>query len=396
MIRQVHVKNYRSLADIDIHLEPLTVLVGQNGSGKSSLVDVLRFVSDALRLGLKTALSLRAGMRALRRWSADDQPFDIEIALTIQNGAFDGSYRFILAGERRGGFGVKEEACSVQRHYTVHDKQREIFDMPPASYSLRDGKWEKTPEHTAPAAAADTLALPLLAGVAPYKMIYDVLTGMSFYTIFPKTLRDHQEAQNPYPLDETAGNLASQLDSLSGPARLELKQAIQSVLPDTVDYRVQQAGSRLVIKLRHASGEANGAENGLPKNQPWFELAQESDGALRMLALLAALHQQPPRHLIALEEPELTVHPGAIARLWEEIVRASQHSQILLTTHSPDLLDLCAAEQLRVVEKIGGVTYIGPVDQAQKEIIREKLFTPGQLMQAQGLVRAEGAEDGAQ
>ena len=114
-----------------------------------------------------------------------------------------------------------------------------------------------------------------------------------------------------------------------------------------------------------------------------------------MLAILTALHQQPPRTLIALEEPELNVHPRIMAKLWDEIVVASKHSQILITTHSPDLLDLCQPEQLRVVENKKGITLVGPLEEAQTQIIQANLFAPGQILQAQGLYRAGGNNDGS-
>ena len=93
--------------------------------------------------------------------------------------------------------------------------------------------------------------------------------------------------------------------------------------------------------------------------------------------------------LLTLEEPELTIHPGALTLLWEEIESAVERSQIIVTTHSPDLLDLCKAEQLRVVEKVNGLTYVGPIEAMQKETIQERLFAPGELLRAHGLRREQ-------
>ncbi|MCB0122199.1 MAG: ATP-binding protein, partial [Caldilineaceae bacterium] len=115
---------------------------------------------------------------------------------------------------------------------------------------------------------------------------------------------------------------------------------------------------------------------------------QESDGTLRMLGILVALYQDEQRSLVTLEEPELTIHPGALSVLWDEIEAAGDRSQVILTTHSPDLLDMCKVEQLRVVEKIDGITLIGPVDETQRSAIQERLFAPGELLRAQGLNRA--------
>ena len=103
-----------------------------------------------------------------------------------------------------------------------------------------------------------------------------------------------------------------------------------------------------------------------------------------MLGILMALYQDPSCTLIALEEPELTVHPYIMVRLWDELVDASDRIQIILTTHSPDLLDLCTVEQLRVVEKVEGITYVGLLDERQSRLIQEDRFAPGQVLKALG------------
>ena len=209
--------------------------------------------------------------------------------------------------------------------------------------------------------------LPLLAALEPYKPIYDQLIGMGFYNILPSQLKEPQKFANPYPLDENGGNFATVLRALkqdSPGVAVELERAIQTVTGDIEGYDVRPVGSYLTARLRHIATNENIA--------PWFELWQESDGTLRMLGILAALHQHPPRTLIALEEPELAIHPGALALLWEEIVLASLHTQIVITTHSPDLLDMCSAQQLRVVEKVNGVSFIGPVADEQTRIIQKR------------------------
>jgi predicted ATPase len=65
-VRKVVIKNYRSIRDASLELGPFTVLAGANGAGKSNVVDVFRFVSEALSLGLYAALERRAGIQAVR------------------------------------------------------------------------------------------------------------------------------------------------------------------------------------------------------------------------------------------------------------------------------------------------------------------------------------------
>ncbi|HIP71652.1 MAG TPA: hypothetical protein EYH05_09685, partial [Anaerolineae bacterium] len=96
MIKKVWAKNYRSLADVQVDLDPVTILVGHNGSGKSNLVDVLRFIYDSLRLGLDSAIINRSGMSTLRRWSSKGRPYDVEVGLQVKTKTFHGYYTFTL------------------------------------------------------------------------------------------------------------------------------------------------------------------------------------------------------------------------------------------------------------------------------------------------------------
>jgi predicted ATPase len=223
----------------------------------------------------------------------------------------------------------------------------------------------------------------LIATAEPYDALYEYLTSFAFYNIFPNTLTEPQKPANPYPLDEHGSNLASTLREMQrtrDPLLAQLRDSLQTVLPDVMDFQVSQVGGYLVTRLRHLMSTDDRAS---------FELSQESDGTLRMLGILVALHQGAPRTLLTLEEPELTIHPGALRLLWDEIEAAASRSQIVITTHSPDLLDLCTADKLRVVEKVNGATLIDPIEEQQKQAIQERLFAPGELLRAHGLRRAE-------
>ena len=118
---------------------------------------------------------------------------------------------------------------------------------------------------------------------------------------------------------------------------------------------------------------------------PWFDLSQESDGTVRLLGLLTAFYQEGPASLIGVEEPELTVHPGALAVLAEVMVEASYRSQVVATTHSPDLIDRLPIESLRAVEMRDGCTEVGPVSKIQTNAVLKGLFSAGELHSMEGL-----------
>lgn len=114
-----------------------------------------------------------------------------------------------------------------------------------------------------------------------------------------------------------------------------------------------------------------------------------SDGTLRGFGILLAVFQAATTRsgrlspkLIGLEEPEMALHPAAASVLLSALREGSQHCQILVTSHSPDLLDNpdIPTESLLAVENPDGLTRIGPLDEASRRMLREKLFTPGELL----------------
>lgn len=90
--------------------------------------------------------------------------------------------------------------------------------------------------------------------------------------------------------------------------------------------------------------------------------------------------------MIAFEEPEAAVHPGAAAVLAEALQEAGLRTQVLLTTHSPDLITRFDVDALRAVDRnASGVTVIAPIVESQREAIRRRLFTAGELHRIEGL-----------
>ncbi len=90
---------------------------------------------------------------------------------------------------------------------------------------------------------------------------------------------------------------------------------------------------------------------------------------------------------MGLEEPENALHPGALAVLSDVLREATRRHQVLITTQSPDLISRFKADELRVVERAGGITQIGPVDEVQRSTIEEQLFSAGDLLRIEGLRR---------
>ena len=112
-----------------------------------------------------------------------------------------------------------------------------------------------------------------------------------------------------------------------------------------------------------------------------------SEGTLRILGLLLAVYQPYRSSVVAIEEPESSVHPAAAELVLQVLLDAAQERQVLITTHSPDILDAkeLSDEQIRVVTSAHGRTAIAPMAQASRQAIREHLYTPGELLRSNEL-----------
>ena len=157
-----------------------------------------------------------------------------------------------------------------------------------------------------------------------------------------------------------------------------MKGALTFAVPGVRDIRVSHAGSFYVVELKHERDGGN--ERG-----SWFDLSRESDGTIRLLALLTALFQDPAPSLIGLEEPELAIHPGAMAALSDNMREAALRGQVLVATHNPDLIDRLPIESIRAVTAEDGSTRVGRVTQHQLTSVTQNLFTAGELHSMEGL-----------
>jgi predicted ATPase len=120
--------------------------------------------------------------------------------------------------------------------------------------------------------------------------------------------------------------------------------------------------------------------------EPWrFLAANMSDGTLRGLGILVALFQGCSRSrvpMVGIEEPEIALHPAAATVLRDSMKEASTSTQILVTSHCPDLLDDEAldAPSLLAVVADEGTTRVGPIDEIGRDKLRDRLYTAGELL----------------
>ncbi len=367
MIRSIRISNYRSLGgDLDVALGPLTALVGPNGAGKSNFLDALAFLADAMHLGLESALTKRQGIGAVRRWGAG-RPFDVKLEVEAAGGDWSGSYSFTLTGDRIEEQRVKSETAAVQGPHGV------------TQFRAENGSWESGPADLRPKVSPNALALPLLAADERFRPLADELRGIAVYTIFPDTLREPQKYDPAKPMGRNGQNWASILkDDRDGTLVADLVAVLERLTGDVRGLRAKPVGGYITVKFEHRVPEGT-------RRTKWFDAAQESDGTLRVAGIVTALRQAPAPTLIGLEEPELTVHPGAFDLIIDYVREATADRQVVLTTHSPELLDRLLPEEIRLVSPTPDGSRIDPVPAERVALVREGLFGLGELHRGPGL-----------
>lgn len=371
LLRRIEVKNYKSLANVVVDLEPFTVLVGPNGSGKSNFVDALRFVHECLAGPISLALQNRGGINAVRRHSLGHPTnFGFRLVIDLNQGGL-GDYSFEIAAKQQGRFTVKQERCVVQQLL----KQ-------PFCYEVENGRFTKEVPGIRPRIEADRLALSLVSALEEFKPLYDFLIGMRFYVLAPDQIRQLQEPDAGEILQQTGGNAAAVLREIhrGRPDTYErLCRLLNKVVPGTSRAEYRSVGPKETLRFRQEVSD---------KAPPWsFDALSMSDGTLRVLGILLAIYQVSTPTFIAIEEPEATIHPAALEVVLDILKDGEARSQVLITTHSPDILDnrKILDGEIRAVKADKGQTIVSPADPKSRELIRRHLYTPGELLRNETL-----------
>jgi len=398
LLTRVVLRNFRSVASCDVRLGTLTFLVGLNGAGKSNFIDALRFCRDALRSPLEQAFANRASnLQTISHWNQGAQPgfgIRLELSLPLIGPAH---YAFWIGPQAPRGFEVTDEECAVG------DVRREfLFGLPlvefkPFSYfRVHHGVVTEVagsnPIHTSfdPGIGTSRLYLPTAAGEHPFRDVYEALANMEFYAPDPEAIKDLDTSGSGEILDSNGANTASVFDRISvedADRAGRINDYMRRIVPGLRSIRPETFKT---YKLLNFDQEA-------PLSSVRTLLASSmSDGTLRALAVLVALFQRSSRHapptVIGIEEPESGLHPAAAGILFDALREGQEFGQIVVSSHSPDLLDNpeVSNDSILAVDASGGATEIAPLDDTGRFSLQDRLYTAGELLRMDQLKPRHG------
>lgn len=370
-VRELRASNYRSLSDdVVVPFGDLTALVGPNGSGKSNVLDIFRFLREALTFGLEPAVSKRLGITRLRR-VAPTKPRAIKVGVDLEApNEWSASYDLQLNAAKGASYRVEKEKLHIST-----GGEESVF------LEVDGGRVRAAPSGLAPRASENELVLPGLAGDPHIRPVVEALRSIRVHSIFPRELSQPQPVGVAPPLDDIGSNWCAVMKAMDHSAIRELALAMERVTGDITNVRVESAGGYYTAEFEHQ----------LDNVTRWFSAGQESDGTLRLAGILTALLQSPAPPLIGIEEPELTINPGLLPLLFDYLKAASSRTQVVITTHSPDLLDMLPIDNVLAVQRVNGASFVGQVSRDQREIVRSDLLSPGGLLRTGG-IRPQGPE----
>lgn len=352
MIRRLRVENYKSLKRVDVGLGPLQILIGQNASGKSNLIDALRLLQEAMAGDIETAIAQRGGFEVLlfqgKRWG-DKFVVQLNYAETVRSrDIFEYS---VEVAEQDGRAGLDEERLYLYRN---REPPSEIFHARWGRARTLDGR---ELFNTRDAGVLSLKAVGFLEGVPGVRELRTFIEGMQFLQVDLNKIREPQRDYRVKRLLPDGSNLANVLRTLLTNDPTTFAQIVTDLrsllaLVDAVEVQVERGQVMFMLK-----------ERGLPRTLDPLSL---SDGTLRLLALVTALHTVPAHGLLCVEEPEHGLHPllfGPLLDLIRERCSSDSARQALITTHSPDLVDAARPEEVLPIHRdVEGATVLNQLD----------------------------------
>lgn len=371
-IRRIRLKRFRSMEWTDVELDNPSFLVGKNGAGKSNFLKALEFLKSSSSLPLDAVFSMYGGIETVRfRTGGKSRPGNFGIRIDFETPETGpGFYAFEIKAMPNYEFSVVCEQCVVGKESFTRDGR---------------GLRMSTPG-IVPKVESNALCLPLLGGLEAFSSVADLLGEIEVFSIEPRAIQELQEPDSGLRLKPDGSNLASVLKSMDANAVSRLCQSLEKLVPGVTNVRPVKHGKRLTLKFEQSW---KNEKETLQHNQ--HEAYAMSDGTLRLLGILCAFLQKNPPRVIALEEPESTIHPEALSSLLDLIRSFSRKTQIIVTTHSPELLDSewIGPENIRIVFWEQGTSHIRPISEDTARSLREHLMGAGEMMRREGFYPTE-------
>jgi predicted ATPase len=388
-IESIEIKNYRLFRHAKLSGIPrLCVLVGANGTGKSTLFDVFSFLKDALSMNVSKAVSKRGGFKELASRGFAQEPIELTLQFRLDITGKERLVTYLLRVEpdKTGRAVVAREILRYKRGANGKPFHFLDFALGEGYAITNEEDFSKPDEELAREVqtldAPDILAVKGLGQFDRFKAASALRLMIENWHISDFHVSDARPSQE----DGFAEHLSTRGDNLPLVANFlfehhpeafaRILSAMQARVPGVslVEPRQTEDG-RLVLRFQDGSFK-----------DP-FVARHVSDGTIKMFAYLVLLNDPQPYPLLAVEEPENQLYPELLPELAEEFRSYAQRGgQVFISSHSPDFLNALNLEEIYCLRKAEGFTQISrAVDSANLRALVDAGDLPGWLWK-QGLL----------
>ncbi len=366
-IRTIRLQNFLSFGagSTELELKSLNVIIGPNASGKSNLIEAIDFIRSSASDLTKPILA--GGGIDEWLWKGTKNPTaEIDVTAYYPNGSMPLRHRiaFRMNGQR---FQLEDEAIENEypdneyvddvRFYYRYQRGYPVLNIRRSSDSFEDDRdvfFERklrredlAPDQSVLSQRKDPDQYPEITYLGNQYSDIKIYTEWNFGRYTSPRLPQKPDLPNDF-LSEDLANLGLVLNDLQDRPGLQkrLRDELQEFYEGFTNISTRIRGGTVQITLMETS-----------MNQP-IPATRLSDGTLRYLCLLSILCHPDPPPLIAIEEPELGLHPDIMPNLAKLLIEASHRTQLIITTHSTALIDALSdvPEAVIVCEKVAGAT----------------------------------------
>ena len=359
-LESIKLKNFKAFKDAELKNIPrMCVLVGANGTGKSTLFSVFGFLKDAMTEDVHVALTKLGGGRGFQEARSRNTNGPIEIELKFREKEKSPLITYFLAvNEGDDGPYIERELLKYRRgskgqpwHFLDFSKGegQAVTNEPDQVVEEHDLRREHQVLKS-----ADTLAVKGLAQFKKFPAamaLGELISNWHISDFHIQRARPEQEAGHAEHLSKEGENLALVTEFLykrHKDAFDTITERLKHRVPGIIDVQAKTTEEgRVLLRFKDGSFE-----------DP-FLARHVSDGTIKMFAYLVLLYDPNPHPLLCVEEPENQLYPKLLAEIAEEFrAYARRGGQVFISTHSPDFLNACKLDEVFWLTKNNGYTEV--------------------------------------